>query len=141
MTEETIKAVSRSQMESLEKAISSSSFTEFAKKALIWMLEKSENLTKQISLSFPPAHSRLGRQVAFGIHNVCGSGGHSIRINDLMKRIGTPMFFSSHGGHYVGDRFNARTGGFTAWLAIRAYSDEAEKLPLNIDEIKAMKIP
>jgi len=104
------KALTSDQVDKLERFISCSpDATEFAKKALIWMLRQSQGMTKTVCLTFTPDKSSLGRQVAHGVHDMRSANGSTF-INRFLDELGAPMSFSSRSGYYTGKKTSLISG-------------------------------
>ncbi len=128
-------------MERLKKIISSSlKLNDFVKQTLIWMLEQTENLSKEVFLSFLPRHKDIGEAVAFGVDDVCCGSADSSGVNHLLKEMGISMMFSSCEGYYVENYFDPSYSGFTIWISSKEYDHGATKLPLDLEAIKAVKL-
>jgi hypothetical protein len=126
--ENIITGLTDEQMKELEEAIRQCSIkiTSFAKKAFIFMLRKSENLTKPVALKFKqdnPSEEGHGTEVAFAAH--------SCPINAVIRRLGSPFFFF---GYY------SKNYGLGASLDLEYYSQEEEQLVFTFDEIEAIEI-
>lgn len=115
------------QMKELERFVCDRErISDFAKKAIIWLLRQSENLTKEVSLKFPESPKRvrnLGRAFAFAAHD--------ISLNNLIKEMGGSMVLYG---------YNSETAGLGASLAFKYYSKGEETLLLDINEIKAINL-
>lgn len=73
--------------------IKSPDASDFAKKAVLWLLRKSENLTKPVSLSFARRHESCTIEVCKGIHDMDSANGQT-RLSDFLKELGiNEMFF------------------------------------------------
>lgn len=134
--------VTKSQMEALETFIyRSNDLSAFARKTLIWMLRRTQRLTVPVSLSFPPGseYEQLGREAAFGAHDICSVKG-STHADLVLRAMGSSMMFDSACGHY-GDDGEFKSGGHTVWISPKSYDHEAKRLRLSIKRIRAVELP
>lgn len=126
--ENTITGLTDQQMRELEEAICQQSIkiTSFAKKALIFMLRKSENLTKPLALKFKtdnPSDEGRGTEIAFAAYDC--------PINAVIKQMGSPFLFF---GYYSIDY------GLGASLDSEYYSHIEKQIVFTFDEIEAVEI-
>ena len=136
-----LRPVTSSQMDALERFIAASrDASEFAKKAVIWMLRQTAGLTRPVCLSFPPERAKFGKQAAYGVHDMCSKLG-STHIDDFMRKMGTPMKLSAHGGSYVKGELDSESGGYTVWVSPRRYDHGAERLEVDIRAIRSVELP
>lgn len=132
-----IKALSDKQMEELESIVwANDRISIFAKKAIIWLLRQSENLTKEINLKFPKKPKRtfkLGREFAHGAHDIYVDLGEKKRkhLGDIIKQMGGSMVLYGYHGPEA---------GLGASLAFDYYSKGEKELPLMLEEIQAVEL-
>ena len=113
------------QMKALEKfVVASHDGTEFAKKAILFLLRHSENLTKSVSLS---AFGPLADEMQDGAHDMNSCNG-TTRIDLFFHGMGTEFGLSHHCGAFVGKGIfnNKAQGGRTIWISPFWYDEEAE---------------
>jgi len=137
------KALNGEQIEELERFIAKSPDAGFfARKAMIWMLQKSEGMTKVVCLSFNPSQHTLAKLVADGIHNMRSAQGITY-ITKFMRNLGAPMTFSFTAGHYTGreDDYDPRSEGFTVWIAEEGSKVPIERLEVDLNEIWEVELP
>lgn len=136
-----LKRITNLQMELLEKYIAMSrDCNEFGKKALIWMLRRTKNLTVPVSLSLTPKHGKLVEEFSRGTRYINSASG-STHIWLLLRLIGSPMIFTEHCGCYFEGEFIYTAKAYTVWISPNLYSDKTEKLQPDIAGIKAIKLP
>lgn len=141
-----ITRVTDRQMKELEKLVfSSRDAEELGKKLLVWMLRKSENLTRPVRMTLiDPAEGREGLMkshvAAYAAHDMNSLNG-STHIDFILGAMGSPMCFSSHSGSYLNGELNPRAGGATTWLAIDHYDDSAEPIqPPTQEELDSILV-
>jgi len=135
------------QMRALEEFVRCSpDANEFGKKAVLYVLRKSENLTKPVCLTLPDGAE--GRdwvdgceadQMQNAVHDMRSANGHT-HIDLLFYAMGTDFSLSHHGGGYVNNVFSCEIFGRTIWFSPYCYDDNAEKLKTTIDEIDAIDL-
>jgi hypothetical protein len=113
--------------------------TDFAKKAVIWLLRQTNRLADEICVSFPKEIGDRAREVGFGIHDI-NSCNCSTQISLVLKAMGSHMIFESHCGGYVDDEFDAKAGGYTVWIARSYYDHGVPRLELDLEAIEAISL-
>ena len=103
----------------------------FVVRAFCWLLDKTEGLTKQVTVQVPVGYKFAGKQIAFGFHDLrsatCASS-----IMELMRTIGNGFTTWSFGS----------LGTTTFRLAIREYKNTGVvKVPFNFAEIMNTPLP
>jgi len=89
-----ITPITDQQMESLREFIRrAKDGSEFAKQALLWLLEQTDNLTKPVLLLFDNRCIE-GRGVARGVHDMVSSEGIT-HLGNFIQGLSTPMKISS----------------------------------------------
>src|SRR5690242_12218282 len=89
------------QMLALEQRVQSSTdATEFAKKAIIWLIRQSGQLTRRVSLSASPAVLGEAAEKIQDAAHAMNSCGASTRIDLLFRAMGTEWGLSHHCGGY-----------------------------------------
>ncbi len=136
-------AMTARQLAALKNFIAvSKDATEFARKAIIWMIDQSDRLTVPVALSIDGSHQALAEEVACGAHDM-NSSHASTRIGLFLDGMGSPMFLYSHEGCYVGSVFDVKAKGLTTWLSPELFSEELfkpEVLSFDIEAIRAVKL-
>jgi|GEM_PF-2790863 len=128
--------VTDEQMTKIRKhIIDSLNATSFAKQAMLWLLERSENLTKPVALSFPAALNEFGKDVSRGVHNMNSTSGKTF-MSAFLKKLGVSMIFSTHRGSYVNGTFCSRYGGCTIWISNECYDECATCYQPDIQAIR-----
>lgn len=132
------------QMDALERIIlRSADGTEFAKKAIVWLLRQSENLSKPVAACF--TYNVYGadkcEEVGRCAHDM-GSSGGTTHIWDTFLAIGTMMMLGHHGGVFAQGADQILDGGYTIWFSVVAYDREAVFLqPPSIERIMEIESP
>ena len=124
------------QMSALEQFIvASRNATEFAKKAILFAIRRSENLTKPVSVTVldPDLASEM-QDGAHGMNSVNGS----TQIDLFFQGMGTEFCLSHLCGRYTSPgKFDPAAEGRTIWLSHTLYDREAEWVvadPASINE-------
>ena len=115
--------------------------SEFGKKAVLWLLDKSEGMTKAVALVFPESLIEIGIQASFSLHDM-NSGNCKTKLNIFLESFGISWWFSTHCGQFSQ---SGRHGddGVTLWLAEKLYSRDAEFTIVDqqvIEEIERIQI-
>jgi hypothetical protein len=137
------------QMQALEEYIAlSPDGTDFGRKAMIWLLRQSENLTKSVAASFPEQElGSLASEVELTEHNM-GSAGGKTHLSRFMRGMGTHVGFSGHYGCLVigkmPDPLDFKFPGVTIWISHLFYDRDAHIIPdpkfQEINEIALYKL-
>ncbi|OGI82153.1 hypothetical protein A3B93_00650 [Candidatus Nomurabacteria bacterium RIFCSPHIGHO2_02_FULL_42_24] len=126
------------QYEALEILISESKdITTEAKRIILWLLRKSELLTKPVCVSIDyESHRNLAIQAANSVHNT------SNYLRKIFTAMGSDLHLSFHCGKYNGSTFIPRENAYTIWLTEKNYGIDCEfkKLTFSKDEIAHEKI-
>lgn len=93
--------VSDHQMKALEYYISKSrDATEYAKEAVIWALRQTNNLTRNIAVSFLNVwDEKKANEIATSVHDMGSSGGSTL-LQTFFKAMDIQRSISFHGGYY-----------------------------------------
>jgi len=134
-----IQPLTDEQMKEVERAIlqfySSGKISLFAAKGLIFLLRKSGNLTKEVTIRFNdliPSQKKKGREVSYAAHDICGSSGAGDnRVNNVIRRMGSLFYFF---GHY------SETIGLGATLSLIHPRKKTEKISFTVNEIENMEL-
>lgn len=85
-----------------------------AKEFLIWMVNRTEGLTKPIGIKFGHNKSGLAKDICYGIHDMRSPRG-STHLSEFLKATGVNMIF--------GSCCDEKYGGWAAWIAEKDYPD------------------
>ena len=116
--------------------------SEFGKKAVLWLLDKSEGMTKAVALVFPESLIEIGIQASFSLHDM-NSGNCKTKLNIFLESFGISWWFSTHCGQFSKGQKERQEGGVTLWLATKLYSRDAEFTTVDqqvIEEIERIQI-
>lgn len=131
------------QMGALEKTIGrSKDATDLAKRAIIWALRQTDNLSKPVALSIPAhLHAELAQQMAHGAHDMVSANG-STDLGTFLNGMGTEMYLMHHIGIMAPKSTQRRLarGGYTIWWAFRFYDRRVTVLRPNLTEILAVRL-
>lgn len=137
MSQDEKASMTQDQIQALKNLIRiSPDMTTRAKKLLIWLIGKSENLTKSICVSIPrsdkkqPSLENLATEAGYGIHDATSINGKT-QLNCILKAMGSRFRFRSH--------VMAQYSGYYIWLSSEYYDTQAEKITLNLDEIDSIQ--
>ena len=127
-------SVSYAQMEALKLFISvSGDISDFAKKAVIFLLSQTENLSLPVHLCIP---GKLGREVQNGVHYMRSING-KMHICYFLRGMRTHMDIQHHCGLYdKSGRFNSNLKGSTIWVSVELYDDNSKEIAFNKKEIE-----
>jgi hypothetical protein len=124
-----------------EAIIDSPDAGDFCKKTLLWLIEKSDKLTKPIAISFTN-NTAAGIKIASDLH--AGFSGNCKHLDKMVKILGVPMIFSHLSGYFQGNAlFEKDIAGYTIWLAPKQYDMKVKVFyatPRVIAEINAIKL-
>jgi hypothetical protein len=131
-----VQAITDEQMKEIEKMIirffNLGKMSLFAAKGLIFLLRKSENLTKGVALTFDVKNQLdQGREVSFAAHDISSSGAGTNRINGLLAKMN--HLFRLYGYH---DWFGL---GASLCPGDSGHKKE-EKIFFTIEEIESIQI-
>jgi len=120
------------QMEMIETFIAESVDAGlFAKKFAIWLLRKTNNLTREVAISLPNDFHGIEVQIAI---TQMQSDMNSTKIDRIFNLTGTSMRFSCRIGMFFAKEFNNTTEGRTIWCSDhslkREYPIDVTFLPL-----------
>lgn len=131
------------QMRALEETIGrSKDATDLAKRAIIWALRQTDNLSQPVALSIPGAlHSELAQQMSHGAHDMVSSN-CSTHLHTFMHGMGTQMTLMHHMGIMAPKSTPRKVarGGYTIWWAFRFYDRQVKVLKPNLAEILAVRL-
>lgn len=131
------------QMRSLEETIGrSKDATDLAKRAIIWALRQTDNLSRPVALSIPGSlHAELAQQMSHGAHDMVSSNG-STHLGTFLHGMGTEMYLMHHMGIMAPKTTPRRMarGGYTIWWAFRFYDRQVTVLKPNLAEILAVRL-
>ncbi len=135
--------VTEKQVEAIKYLIlHSKKVSGFAKKICLLLLERSELLTKPISISIIELENGYLRSHAEkmynGIHDMC-SPNEDTHLNALMLAAGSDFSFSTHSGSYDGKGKLVELSGktsYTAWLSPTRYDTNAEKIDTELETVR-----
>jgi len=91
---------------------------ENSKKVMLWLLSRSDRLSKSVCLCLAEAElGELPNSVLITVHNM-KSANDGFHINEIMKVMNTKFRFSVHAGCYEGDvNPTKHKSGITIWLS------------------------
>ena len=129
------------QIEALEEIIicSADVKTDFAKKAIIWLIRQTHRLSDEVCISFPKEMGDKSSEVAHGIHDMNSCGG-TTHISLVLHAMGSHMIFESHCGGYVDGNFDPKAGGYTFWISRNFYDHSTPRLELDLEAIEAISL-
>lgn len=135
--------ITRAQMKELAHLISvSMDVGEEAKKVILWLLYKTDRLTKSVGLSlFSEQCGELAKNVCFGVHDMLSSKG-TTHLADLLGLVGSDFRFCGHCGCF-NDRhgeFNTKIEGYTIWISPTQYDLGVERIEYAPESIKNIKL-
>ncbi len=126
------------QMEALERLIFKSQdiLTMTARQAIVWLLRKTDGLTKSVVLNISSQHPQNAQTIQDSVHSALSSGGCT-HLNLILQAMGTTMRFSHHQGCFL-DCATSRVDdrGSRIWISQTAYDRDAERLSFNPETIK-----
>ncbi|MBI5076936.1 hypothetical protein HZB94_00955 [Candidatus Falkowbacteria bacterium] len=129
---------SEEQIRQLKAAIINSKDShDFAKKTILWLIEKSQRLTKSVALSFI-ANVKQGRFACFGVHDMV-SANCTTHLDRVLKNISTKMYFWNHADAFKtnGKEFAYGNNCYTVWLSREMYDKNPDFLFFDSDEVLA----
>ena len=136
-----LAAVYVDPLEALERFVGvSRDLSDFAKRALLWLLRESHGLTRAVSLSFPPHLGFLGQLAASGVHDAV-SANCTTHLNLFLHGMGKRFVVCSHAGGYRNNgEFDSHSGGYTIWVSPIFYDHKAIRLPFDLRVILATSL-
>ncbi len=138
-----MKRMKDSQMKALQRFIMEShDASDFAKKAILFALRHTNNLTEPICLSLPPLFDeKLAGEVQDGVHDMLSCNG-TTRIDLFLKGMGTKMAMSHHCGVYTCRGFDSKVGGRTIWVSPEYHDDRAPRMIVRlVSVIDSVELP
>jgi len=159
-----IMPVSDSRVQFLRELIArSKDVYDFTKKALIFLVDQSENLSKPVHMCI--VDEKIGEEIAEGVREMINDKGNT-KLNFYLKKMGTPMMFSAHCGRYADTpcahpareegkpcpvcggpyrRLFTGIGGYTIWIAPGNYgqgkTEGTEEVEFDQSVIDAVALP
>jgi hypothetical protein len=131
-----------------ERIINSKDSTDFAKRIIIWLLRKTQNLTWPVALSVLDATygAELCAEMQNGAHDMLSSNG-STHLGNFFRGMGTEVTLEHHCGCFLlnrsktEDSFEARANGRTIWFSFVYYDRNVQLFtPPPLGELEAIKL-
>lgn len=131
-------SVTGTQMEALKRFISvSKDISDFGKKAVIYLLNQSENLSLPVRMSMP---GKIGREVQNGVHAMCSANCRT-QIGFFFDGMGTQMHLCHHGGLFdENGEFNPGLDGSTIWVSVDWYDKNSKTIKFNKAKISRIRL-
>ena len=114
--------------------------TELGKKAVIWLLRQSHDVSRNVVATFSAQQG--AKQIADSVHDMLSSGG-STHLGERIALMGVRFWISSHGGSFpITDELRSKIEGvYTIWVSSRSrYDHDAEILQVDMNAIQAVSL-
>lgn len=145
-----MNTVSQQQIEALKYLIlQSKNADELAKRVLFLLIEKSNGLTEDVSITLWESGDLPREEIASAVRHTMNSVHGTTHLSELLALSGSNMDFTLHYGHYVDDKFDntGQMGGdhqlrYTFWLARGLYDDNGpgKHIPFSLAELRSVEL-
>lgn len=127
------------QMMELKKIIiASEANSAFGKRALCWLLDKSENLSKPVGLTFDDQFHKQAQSAADSVHDMNSANGTTF-IYKKLAEFNSNVKFSFHCGSYVNGKYDFLTNGYIVWLSPTNYDLSATIFTATTEIVKEIE--